>query len=74
MKRLKDRHPIAEGTGWPYYGAIVGNKQIYYWKPGWTPAQINSGINQVLGSVAGHYHLTPNSKILAFQHNTNGGN
>jgi RHS repeat-associated protein len=64
---------IAEGTGWPYYGAIVGNKQIYYWKPGWTPAQVNSSINQVLGSPAGNYHLTPNSKVLAFQHNTKGG-
>jgi RHS repeat-associated protein len=65
---------IAEGTGWPYYGAIVGNQQIYYGKPGWTPAQSSSGINQVLNNPAGHYHLSPTSKILAFQHNTKGGN
>jgi hypothetical protein len=65
---------IAEGTGWPYYGAMVGGQPIYYWKPGWTAAQVNAGITQVLTSPAGHYHLTPNSKVSTFQHNTKGGN
>jgi RHS repeat-associated protein len=65
---------MAEGMGQPFLGFYVGGQPIYVWKPGWTAAQVNSGINQVLNNPAGHYHLTPNSKVLAFIHNTKGGN
>jgi len=64
---------IAEKTGWPYYGALVGGKEIYYWKPGWTSTQVDFGITRVLTSRAGHYHLSPDSKVSTFTHNTKGG-
>lgn len=64
---------IAEGLGRDFLGFNIGNQQMYIWKPGWTPAQVNTGINGVLSSPQGHYHLTPNSKVLAFIRNTKGG-
>jgi hypothetical protein len=65
---------MAEGINYGPLGFMLGNKPQYIWKPGWTPAMVDSAINWELKSPAGPYHLTPNSKVLAFKHNTKGGN
>ena len=64
---------MAEGTNYGPFGFMLGNKPQYIWKPGWKPAMVDSAINWELKSAEGPYHLTPNSKILAFKHNTKRG-
>ena len=61
---------LAEGINWGPLGFNERSGPVYIWKPGWTPAQVNAGINSELRQ---HYNLTPNSKVLAFQQNTQGG-
>ena len=61
---------IGEATGDGPLGFNEKSGPVYIWKPGWTASQVNAGINSELKQ---HYNLTPNSKILAFKQNTQGG-
>jgi RHS repeat-associated protein len=63
---------IVESMRYPL-GFMLGKTPQYIWKPGWTPAMVDSAINWVIKSSAGPYHVTPDDRVLEFKHNTKGG-